>query len=47
MKHHKLEFLSIKDHPDINEVWIQQIIAGEPAILGIGDVILRDKRIFY
>lgn len=43
MIHHKLEFLSVKDHPEINEAWIHQIIAGDPAILGLGDVILRDK----
>ncbi len=43
MKHHKLEFLSVKEHPEINEAWIQQIIADDPTILGLGDVILRDK----
>lgn len=43
MIHHKLEFLSIKDHPEINEAWIHQIIADDPSILGLGDVILRDK----
>lgn len=39
----KPEKISIKDHSDFNERWIQGIIADDPAILGIGDLILKDQ----
>ncbi len=43
MKHIKLQTLSIKDHPQLDEKWLQKIVAEDPSILGIGDVILKDK----
>lgn len=43
MKYTKLEQISIKHHPEVNESWVQQIIADDPAILGLGDIILKDK----
>jgi predicted transport protein len=43
MKYVPLETVSIKRHPEINELWIQQVIAEDPKILGLGDVVLRDK----
>ena len=43
MKHYKLEKVSIKNHPEVNEKWVQEIIANDPSIIGLGDVILRDK----
>jgi hypothetical protein len=33
----------LKDHPDLNEKWVQERIAEDPTILGLGDVVLRDK----
>jgi hypothetical protein len=39
----KLERISIKLHPELNEKWIQDRIAADPSILGLGDVVLRDK----
>lgn len=33
----------IKNHPQLNEKWVQQLIAEDPSILGLGDLILRDK----
>lgn len=39
----KLETVSLKKHPTINEKWIQDQIAEDPTILGLGDLILRDK----
>lgn len=39
----KFEKLSIKAHPSLNEKWVQDRIAEEPAILGLGDVVLKDK----
>jgi len=38
-----LEKLSLKNEKDINEKWIQEYIANDPSVLGLGDLILRDK----
>lgn len=32
-----------RDIPDINEKWIQEYIARDPKVLGLGDLILKDK----
>ena len=40
VKHKKLW---LKDNPEINEKWLQDRIADEPAILGLGDLVIRDK----
>lgn len=37
------EKISLKDHPDLNEKWLQQRIADNPSILGLGDLVLKDK----
>jgi hypothetical protein len=39
----KLERIPIKLHPELNEKWIQDRIAADPSMLGLGDVVLRDK----
>lgn len=38
----KHERISLKRHPEFNEKWVQSIIAEDPSILGLGDLILRD-----
>src|SRR2546427_12135484 len=43
MKYEKLTKLSIRTHPELNERWVQERIANDPSILGLGDVILKDK----
>jgi predicted transport protein len=43
MKYVKHTKLSIRDHPELSESWVQQRIADDPSILGLGDVILKDK----
>lgn len=43
MKHVKLETISIKNNPEINEAWVQKIIYEDPTLLGLGDVIAKDK----
>lgn len=43
MKHVRIKTVSIKQHPQLNEKWVQQIIADDPSILGLGDLILKDK----
>ncbi len=39
----KLERFSLKLHPELSEKWVQKLIAADPSILGLGDVVLRDK----
>jgi hypothetical protein len=39
----KLESVSLKRSEAINEKWVQQQIADDPSILGLGDLILKDK----
>jgi len=43
MKYVKWERLSLQTNPAINEAWVQDRIAEDPAILGLGDVELRDR----
>lgn len=42
MKHVRLKQLSLKDHPTLNERWVQEIIQEDPSVLGLGDVIVKD-----
>ncbi len=35
--------ISIKEDPHLNESWLQDQIARDPSILGLGDLILRDR----
>ena len=39
----KPERLSLKGHPHLNEKWVQDLIADDPSILGLGDLVLRDQ----
>lgn len=34
---------SLKAHPEFNEKWVQAKIAEDPSILGLGDLVLKDK----
>jgi len=43
LKYEKLSKLSIRSHPEPSERWVQERIAEDPSILGLGDVILKDK----
>ncbi|SMM97842.1 hypothetical protein SPONN_1808 [uncultured Candidatus Thioglobus sp.] len=43
MQHIKLKTVNLKSHPTLNERWLQDIIADEPSIIGVGDVVLKDK----
>lgn len=42
LKYTKHEVLSLKNHPLFNEKWLQQVIEDDPAILGLGDLEVRD-----
>ena len=35
--------ISLKDHPELNEAWLQEIIVNKPEILGLGDLVVKDK----
>lgn len=39
----RAETLSLKSHPEITEKWVQDLIADDPSILGLGDLELRQK----
>jgi len=43
MKLVKPDKLSLLTHKQLTESWVQQIIADDPSILGLGDVVLKDK----
>lgn len=43
MKYKKPKYLSIKSHSELSERWIQDRIADDPSIIGLGDLVLRDK----
>ena len=37
------EFLSLKKHPTPDEKWLLARIAEDPSMLGLGDIVLKDK----
>src|SRR5438105_5684103 len=43
MPYVKFEKVLLKTHPQFNEIWVQDRIAEDPQILGLGDIILKDK----
>jgi hypothetical protein len=43
MKHIRPEKILLRTDSVLNEKWVQQIIAEDPSILGLGDLILKDK----
>ncbi|HRD01019.1 MAG TPA: DUF5655 domain-containing protein [Candidatus Saccharicenans sp.] len=42
MQYVKFEKISLKNHPQFNEKWVQEKIKEDPAILGLGDLIVKD-----
>ncbi|MCE5230656.1 hypothetical protein LLG95_13835 [bacterium] len=43
MEFTKFETLSIRNHPELNERWVQDRIAEDPTMLGLGDIVLKDR----
>src|SRR5262249_9478374 len=43
MNYTKPERLSLKLHNELDEKWIQKLIADDPKILGLGELVLRDR----
>jgi predicted transport protein len=42
-KHVHLKTITLKNHQEYNERWLQEVIASDPGLLGIGDVALKDR----
>lgn len=43
LKYAKPKKILLKGHPKLNERWVQERIAEDPSLLGLGDLILKDK----
>lgn len=43
MNYLRPERLTLRSHPELNERWVQDRIADDPTILGLGDLVLRDR----
>lgn len=39
----KTEKVSLKTHPGINEIWVQNVLADYPSLLGLGELEVRDR----
>jgi len=42
-KYTKPQRIWLKNHPEYNEKWVQDLLAEDPSILGLGDLVLRDR----
>ena len=43
LKYAKPDRIWLKDHPEFDERWLQDRIAEDPSLLGLGDLVLRDR----
>jgi RecB family endonuclease NucS len=43
LKFQKSKKVTLKSSPVHNEAWLQDLIANDPSILGLGDLVLKDK----
>ena len=43
MEFTRFETISIRNHAELNERWVQDRIAEDPSILGLGDIVLKDR----
>jgi predicted transport protein len=43
LKYSKPERIWLKDHPELDESWLQDRIGEDPALLGLGDLVLKDR----
>lgn len=42
-KYVKSQVISLKDHPELTEKWVQTKIAEDPSIIGLGELTLKDS----
>ena len=45
LKYMKPERIFLREHPEYDERWLQKLIADEPSILGLGDIVLLTKEV--
>lgn len=38
----KHQIINLKNHPEYNEKWVQDIISRDPTILNLGDLVVKD-----
>lgn len=43
LKYAKPERIWLKDHPELDERWLQDRIGEDPSLLGLGDLVLKDR----
>jgi hypothetical protein len=43
IKYVKPAIINLKNHPNYNEKWVQDIIVDDPSILGLGNLTLKDR----
>lgn len=43
LKYTKPERIWLRSHPELTEAWLQDRIGDDPSLLGLGDLILKDK----
>src|ERR1700724_2454797 len=43
VKYTRPERMSIRLHPELSEKWVQDLIASEPLVLGLGELVLIGK----
>jgi hypothetical protein len=43
LKYLKPERIWLKDHHELDERWLQARIGEDPALLGLGDLVLKDR----
>jgi len=43
LKYLKPERIWLKDHPELDERWLQDRIGEDPSLLGLGELVLKDK----
>ena len=43
MDYKRPERIALRLHPELNEKWVQELIAADPSIIGLGDLVLREK----
>ncbi|MBI1831809.1 MAG: hypothetical protein HYR84_10200 [Planctomycetes bacterium] len=43
LKYVKPELITLANHAELNERWVQERIAEDPSLLGLGDIVLKDK----
>ena len=43
MDYFKLKKIGLRNHPQYNEKWLQNVIADDPTVLGLGELVLKDR----